>query len=179
MEPQYPYCRIRRYRGGRHGFTLIEILVALTVIGVATTVMFKFYLMSTDLGNLAQHRGLAASIAENHLTQLIADPAGYVWDYQNPDEQGFFRIKGSIDDPRAGAKAVLPDVLLPLDVAYKRQVNVYEKFRWSAFGRLSSPDSSFFEVTVDVHWKQADRTENVALTGVVPRFKVDSTWVEK
>jgi prepilin-type N-terminal cleavage/methylation domain-containing protein len=179
MQPIHHACLIRGHRADRRGFTLIEMLVALTVIGVATTVMFDLYLASTNLGNLAQHRELAASIAENQLSQLIAVPDAYVWDHKNPGEQDLFRIKGSADDPRAGSKATLPSVLLSLDSSYTRQENLFDKFRWSVFGRLPDPASSYFEVTVNVHWKQVGKTENVALTGVVSRSKVDPTWAEK
>ena len=179
MQPTHSSRRVCGRSRYRRGFTLIELIVALTVISIATTILLQLYMTSTDLGYLAQHRELAATIAEDQVTQLVANPAGYQWDYANPDEAGLFRIRSTADDPRAGAKVSLPDVLIPNDNSYKHQEIVYDKFRWSAFGRLPSPASAFYEVVVDVQWKQKGKTEHVALSGAVPRSKVEPDWAEK
>ena len=165
--------------GNRRGFTLIELIAALTVISVATTILLRLYVASTDLGNLAQHREVAASIADAQLTQIIANPDDFVWDLQQKDAQGFFRVKATADDPRAGAKAVLPEVLIPQDTSHTHQVNFYNKFRWLAFARIPNPESAYIEVAVTTRWSQAGREERVALTGVVPRTAVEPKWGAK
>ena len=165
--------------GERRGFTLIELLAALTVISVATTILLRLYVASTDLGNLAQHREVAASIADAQLSQIIANSGDFVWDVQNPDGQGFFRVKATADDPRAGVKATLPNVLIPQDSSHAHQANFYDKFRWLAFARIPNAESAYVEVTVTARWTQSGREERVALTGVVPRTAVDPTWGAK
>lgn len=167
------------YRRRRQGFTLVELIVSLAVISVATTILLQLYMASTDLGYLAQNRDIAASIAEGHVSQLVADPGGYVWDHANPDADGLFRIRRNADDPRAGMKTPMPEVLIPDDTSFEHQKAVYDKFRWSAFGRVPSPSSAYVEVTVDVQWTQKGKIEHVALTSVIPRSKVEPDWAEK
>lgn len=179
MQSTQRSCRSRRYPSRRNGFTLIELIVALTVISVATTILIRLYMASTDLGIQAQYRELAASVAESQLAQMVSEPANFVWEHDRPDGAGLFRVKEDADDPRAGRKVLLPEVLLPYDASFERQTNVYDKFRWAAYGRVPSAASSIVEVTVDVHWKHAGKTEHIALTGAVPRSKVEPGWAEQ
>ena len=178
MQPIHHASRGSQHQCNRRGFTLIELIVALTVISVATTILFKLYMTSADLGALAQHRELAATIAESELAQVLASPSAYVWDHQNPSEQGLFRVRRNAEDPRAGRKVPLPNVLLPEDASFKRETNVFDKFRWSAYGRLPEPRSAYFEITVNVQWKESGKMENIALTSAVPRSAVVPDWVE-
>ena len=179
MQSTQRSCRTRCHPSSRRGFTLIEVIVALTVISVATTILIRLYMASTGLGIQAQYRELAASAAESQLAQMVNEPSIFVWEHDRPDAAGLFRVKKTADDPRAGRKLELPEVLLPYDTSFDRQTNVYDKFRWAAFGRIPSAASSIVEVTVDVHWERAGKTEHIALTGAVPRSKVEPNWAEK
>lgn len=179
MQPTHQgFCMAGR-RGVRGGFTLIELIVSLTVISVAATIFVKLYMTSADLGSLAQHRELAATIAEGKLAQIMQVPDGFVWELDQAGPAGFFRVKQDPEDPRAGRKVELPDVLLPMDRAYEHQRNVYDKYRWAAFGRLPSPASSHFEVVVNVRWEDKGKESHVALTGAVARYAVDPDWAEE
>ncbi len=179
MQSTQRSCRTRCHPSSRRGFTLIELIVALTVISVATTILIRLYMASTDLGVQAQYRELAASVAESQLAQMVREPANFVWEHDRADGVGLFRVKSNADDPRAGRKVLLPEVLLPYDASFERQKIVYDKFRWAAFGRVPNPASSIVEVTVDVHWEHAGKKEHIALTGAVPRSKVEPNWAEK
>jgi len=178
MLPTQLSCRACGPHGDRRGFTLIELIVALTVISVATTIYVKLYLTCTDLGNLVQHRELAASIAEGQLAQMVTDPGGFVWEFGEINEQGFFRIRRTADDPRVGLQLSLPGALLPYEASYNHQKTVYEKFRWTAFGRLPDPSSGHVEIAVNVQWRLKGKVENVALTSAIHRSKADPNWVE-
>jgi len=178
MKPNFCLFRGRGPTHAQRGFTLIELLVSLAVISVGITLVVRVFLTSTDLGLMSQHREMAATIAEDQLSRIVTVPTAHVWDHEHPDESGFFRVKRSEDDPRAGATVPLPDVLLPDQQSYDHQKIVYEKFRWAAFARLPSQDEAHFEVVVSVQWVQDGEAESVALTGAVPRSSVDPDWVK-
>jgi prepilin-type N-terminal cleavage/methylation domain-containing protein len=174
-----PNLCLFRGRGPTHeqrGFTLIELLVSLAVISVGITLVVRVFLMSNDLGLMSQHREMAATIAEDQLSRIMTVPSSHVWDHTHPDDSGFFRVKRSEDDPRAGVSVPLPDVLLPDQQSYDHQKKVYEKFRWAAFARLPGQDEAHFEVFVSVYWVQDGEAESVALSGAVPRSSVDPDW---
>lgn len=164
-------------RTSRAGFTLIELIVSLFVISVATTIFMKLYATSMDLGKLSRNRQIATSIAEEQLGLIMKDPARYVWEKDTADDAGFFRVRASADDPRAGVEATLPTSTLPDERAFQRETTVYNQFRWSAFGHLGTR-GLVYEVTVDVSWEQAGKRESVALTGAVSRGKIEPNWTE-
>lgn len=164
-------------RSRRAGFTLIELIVSLFVISVATTIFMHLYATSMDLGKLSRNRQIAVSIAEEQLGLLMQNPERFVWDKDNPDAAGLFRVRASADDPRAGVEAQLPSSTLPDEGAYQRETTVFDQFRWKAVGKLGAR-GLFYEVTVDVSWVQSGKNESVTLTGAVPRGKVEPNWTE-
>ncbi len=164
-------------RSRRAGFTLIELIVSLFVISVATTIFMHLYATSMDLGKLSRNRQIAVSIAEEQLGLLMRNPESFVWDKDNPDAAGLFRVRANADDPRAGVEAKLPSSTLPDESAYQRETTVFDQFRWKAVGKLGAR-GLFYEVTVDVSWVQSGKNESVTLTGAVPRGKVEPNWTE-
>lgn len=158
----------------QEGFTLIELLVALSVIGVATTIFMQVYMASMNLGKLSRNRELATAIASEQLSLLQMAPANWVWETSSANEEGVFRIRRAADDPRAGL-VVEPPAVLPFEKpARQHQIDVYEQFRWKAFGKLRriGDQDLFYEVFVDVEWVQKGKTEHIVLTGAVPRSQV-------
>lgn len=163
----------------RSGFTLIELIVALSVIGVATTIFMKMYMTSMDFGKLSRDRQVALSIAEEQLSLLALDPSAYVWDLKNPNTEGIFRVRKEADEPRAGVIAVPPKALPPDLKAHELQANAYERFRWKLFGKLGE-GGLIYEVFADVQWDRPGRgrAEHITLTGAVSRSKVEPGWTE-
>lgn len=164
-------------RRARRGFTLIELIVSLFVISVATTIFMHLYARSIDLGKLSRNRQVALSIAEEQLGLLMKHPERYAWDKDNPDGAGLFRIRATANDPRAGMKVELPSSTLPEERAFQRESIVFDQFRWKAFGHLGAR-GQFYEVTVDVTWEQAGKPQSLSLTGAVSRGKVEPNWTE-
>lgn len=164
-------------RTARAGFTLIELIVSLFVIGVATTIFMHLYAASIDLGKLSRNRSIAVGVAEEQLGLIMREPSNFVWDYANPDSAGFFRIRAAADDPRAGVVAPLPKATLPADAAFQRESIVFNQFRWKAIGKLAER-GNFHEVTVDVHWEQAGKAQSITISGAVPRGRVEPGWSE-
>lgn len=152
----------------RAGFTLIEMLVAISVIGVAVTVFMQMYTASMDLGKLSRNRQLASEIAREQLNLLIMNPSSYVWETSGANADGLFRIRTTADEPRAGMKVEAPPVAPFARPARARQEVVYDQYRWRAFGRLGQ-NEQFYEVFVDVRWTQSGKDHHLVLTGAVPK----------
>jgi len=170
--------RVPRTGESRAGFTLIEMLVALAVISVASTVFMTMYFSSMNLGKLSRNREVALSIAKGQLDLLMMNPASYQWDRENANADGLFRIRRTPDDPKAGLPAELPTVL-PFDKAARQhQTVVYGEFRWRAFGKLSA-SGLFYEVFVDVYWEQEGRDRHITLTGAVGRGQAEPGWKQE
>jgi len=170
--PLGPCPRVRRA-----GFTLIELLVAIVVVGIATTIFMQMYTASMNLGKLARNRQVALSVAEGQLDLLAINPGAYQWDTANPNNDGIFRIRQSSEDPRAGLKVEHPKVPPFDDSASKREGNVFDQYRWKAFGKLGER-GLYYEIFVDVSWTQAGRDEHIVLTGAVARGQVEPGWAE-
>jgi len=164
-------------RRARAGFTLIELIVSLFVIGIATTIYMHFYAQSMELGRLSRDRQIAITIADEQLALLMRNPDRFVWDKDNPDASGLFRIRATADDPRAGVLATLPTSTLPMEEAFRRETNNFGQFRWKIFGKLGER-GLIYEVTVDVSWEQSGKKQHTTLTGAVSRGKVEPNWTE-
>lgn len=63
---------------GREGFTLIEALVALTILAIASAGLIRATEAHVDQVRGLQTRTIAQWVAENHLIELQLDPAGLV-----------------------------------------------------------------------------------------------------
>jgi len=154
--------RVGRCRSG--GFTLMEVLVALVVMGVGVTLFISLFSRSMDLGRASEDQRVAASLAEEQMTALLQDPGRFDWPIKSAlpgqlfeigmpgDQPGSFHTFGA--SPAAGEK------------------NYYDQFRWQAYGRLPQADSAYVEVTVVVRWTAANQSQTVALTSAAPRTSV-------
>lgn len=156
--------------GGR-GFTLIETLIALSVVSVAVAIFVNLYGDSLGLGRLAHERAVAAEAAQTQLALITRSPGMFLWKAPSDAAEVQFPILASEDDPKAG-NIITPPSAMPADEnADERARIAYENFRWRAFGRLPK-DKEHCEVTVVVTWKQGGREEMLALTSAVPRSAV-------
>lgn len=169
--------RVPSSGASRAGFSLIELLVALSIIGVASTIFIQMYTISMDLGKLSRNRQVAVSVAGEQLNRLVMEPAAYVWETAEAGEDGVFRIRTEASEPRAGESPDTPSVMPFEDSARRHQQNVYDQFRWRAFGKLGER-GLFYEVFVDVYWEQAGRERHITLTGAVARSQVEPRWWE-
>ena len=88
-------ARTRRFNGCRPGFTLVEVLAAMTFLGLLLPVILSALLLANRTSVLADRSGLAAQLAENRLGELLladawaaaesqgdfgADWPGYRWE---------------------------------------------------------------------------------------------------
>jgi prepilin-type N-terminal cleavage/methylation domain-containing protein len=88
-------ARTRRFNRRRPGFTLVEVLAAMTFLGLLLPVILSALLLANRTSVLADRSGLAAQLAENRLGELLladawaaaesrgdfgADWPGYRWE---------------------------------------------------------------------------------------------------
>jgi len=163
---------VGRRAGGASGFTLIETLVALSVMAVAVTVFVGLFSRSLSLGRLAQDRVIAAEAAQAQLALIQRQPGAFLWKLPADGGETAFPILVSEEDPKAGNLIAVPAVLPAEEAASLRATNSFENFRWYAEGRLPK-DKAHIEVTVVVTWQDGGRPQQLALTSAVPRVAVE------
>lgn len=155
------------------GFTLVELVVALTVTAVALSVLIAMFNASLGLSNEARGRIMAGELAEAHLNALLASPEMFLWHRDAPNAAGLFAITLGTDDPRAGNVVSTPEVQLATRHAQERSESLYRRYRWQAWGRLPAPDAPAYEITVAVRWQARGRTRTLTLTSSIPRHRVE------
>ena len=158
----------------RTGFTLVELIVALTVVSVALSALIAMFNAGLGLARESRNRMIAAEIAEFQLNAISVTPNMFLWHREMPGETGLFPITLGYDDPPAGNITPTPDVRLASRGAQERNETLYKQFRWQAWGRLPAPDAQSYEITVSVRWRERGRQRTVALTSSIPRRPVDS-----
>lgn len=173
MTRRHMSCLTRWPRSRRPGFSMMELLVALSVISVAVTVFVRLYSSSIDLAQTARNRTVAALLAEEELGAILRHPENFQWRFPPQPDGDLFSVQLGDDDPRAGNAFPLPTAM-PVDAsAYRRQENVYDQFRWKAYGRLPTVNATYYEITVAVHWREGGRPRMLALTSSLPRIQID------
>jgi prepilin-type N-terminal cleavage/methylation domain-containing protein len=60
------------HRAGRTGFTLVEVLVTLLLIGIVLPAIMHGITLAMAAGDAARHRNDAAQLAKSQLAQLVA-----------------------------------------------------------------------------------------------------------
>ncbi len=161
-------------KSARNGFTLVELIVALTVMSAATSALIVLFGASLAIAGEARNRGIAAELAEDRLLAIAAAPESFLWRLDKPEESGLFPIALSENDPKAGNAFSPPAVRLAERSAQDRNETLYRRFRWQAWGKLPTPDAQAYEVTVSVTWLAQGKQRMLALTSSVPRGLVES-----
>ncbi len=154
------------WNGG--GFTLIEILAALSIMGVATFLFISLFTSSLELAQASRNLKVAADLADSQLHDLAHNAGGYVWpDVEDVQGGELVRVRPEGTQSRA---AVPHPSAMPLDpAAHRRETNFYQKFSWDAYARLPRPQSPYVEVTVVVRWADRGRDRVFALASCMPR----------
>lgn len=100
------------------GFSLLEVLVALAVLGISLGVLFRVFGQSlTDVGR-AEHYTQAVLVAESQLALIGADPGNALRSYETDvDDRFHVSVDVSPMAPRSGG------VVVPLS-AYRVSVTV-------------------------------------------------------
>ena len=156
----------------RSGFTLIEVLVAIGIIGVASTIYVKFYTSSLDLERSSRKNEVAVKIAEEYMNELRIHPELFIWpNFQDTpsNEDGQHQIALKNTGPDSIFLVSTSNAISPNKRVHDRDENLYTDFGWFAYARLNEEPDNYVEIMVQVNWVDGGKNRNLCLTSLVPR----------
>jgi prepilin-type N-terminal cleavage/methylation domain-containing protein len=155
----------------RGGFTLIEILVALGVIGVGITILFKTYTSSLSVSTSNQQNIVASSVAEEYMNELRIHPELFIWpNYSDTTSNEGFHTIGRKNGNKSPIVVVEPPTAvgtIPKD--NQRDKDLYGEYTWAAYARLNADSDDYAEVMVEISWSDKNRDRKLCLTSLFPR----------
>lgn len=168
--PRIPWMSSQAGRPARAGFTLLELLTALAVLGVASTIFLRLYSSSISLAATSRSHEIALSIAEEYLTEIQARPDNFIWpDYDTIPPGDPQSIRPIEDGPVAATftqpPATPPNVLR----ANRRDRALYADFTWEAFAVVPPESEHYVELIVEVSWMDEGRLRRFSMNSLVPR----------
>ena len=162
---------------GRGGFTLVEVLTAIIVMSVATSMFIQLFNASVNLSDSSRSRRVAAQLAEERLVDIQSFPGKYLAETLDKEgslvsfDDGESLALSLRDDTESGQNE--PPLAMPTNRrAFNREKNLYEGFFWEAIAHRPSEDSGFYALVVLVQWDAAGRTKYLTLTSSVPESLV-------
>lgn len=146
--------------GSSAGFTLIEVIVALAVIGVAATIGVSMFGQSYAAGTDVRDRRAAHKLAEEILAEMQRDPASFAWPAPADQLQPVTKKDASTASARPAVRATYPAANNRIDAQYGM-------YAWRGYVKLPA-DLKTCELTVVVSWVRAGRLRSVTLTALAP-----------
>ena len=101
--------RLRAVRGQQRGFTLVECIMALAVMGVGLAALFQTLFVSSQSNRFSREIGSATYLANAFMEQIRR--RAVIWDPQRAERPPLFAL-----DPRAHWRQIFPDLPLVNDV---------------------------------------------------------------
>ena len=148
------------------GFTLVEMLAALAVAGVAAFIVISLFSWSLVLGQESRRHSMAAGMASELLTRMHQAPDEFVWPELDDISTGEHVPVEASDAHEAepGLPATMPTVnrLRDAEIAFR------EAFHWKAFVKRPSENAHYVELTVAVYWEAQGRERVYTLTSALP-----------
>ena len=160
-----PWIFGKTHKAGRAGFTLLELMTALAVIGVAATVFLRLFSSSVSLAVASLSHEVAVHLAEEYLATIQSSPERFDWpdleDTASGEIQSIIPIEESFPAP--------PESMPNLRRAYNRDRSFYRDFSWAAFAVLPEGDAQYVEVLVEISWTDEGYLRRFSLGSIVPR----------
>lgn len=150
------------------GFTLLELLTSLVIMSVAVTLFVGMFTASLAMAKQNSLQKIAASLAEERLTEILIHPDRYDWpDFSSESTETPLPLT-----ERLGRSN--PPSAMPTERSANNRVRAqYEDVTWQAFTRLPALDADYAEVIVEVAWTQHGRIRMLSLTSALPRSSVE------
>lgn len=173
--PSRRQARIKQdRRSTAGGFTLLELIVSLAVLGVASWSFISMHNAGLSLAKASRNQTIAVSLADEKLGDLLRQPNRFLWEFLTDEtSDALFAIREAEDDAKVGNVFDLPTVMPTTRRAHDKQTTVYNQFTWKAFGRRPSEEATYYEITLAVFWEEAGRERLLALTSSIPRQQVE------
>ena len=155
-------------RTRQDGMTLLEIMVALAVVGVAVTGLVTMFTASRTLGEMSRSTTVALSLAQDQLAAIQVAPQDFAW--PSTDD-----LAASADAPVElkagdGAQTFAPPVTMPIGSFKKdREAKHYARYAWQAWVSQPSVEAQHLELTVVVSWDYQGKQRAVTVSTLVPR----------
>ncbi len=163
----------RRKRRSAFGFTLMELLVSLAVLGAASSVFISIFSGGLAISKSARSRGAATLLAEEYLAAIQRDPGRFIWKIPKEPDGALFPILVSEEDPKAGNLVERPETMPVVEGAYIKENILYGQFRWKASGRVPGTDEAYLEIFVSLKWEESGREQELQLSSAIPRSRVE------
>jgi len=138
------------------GFTLLELLTALTVVSVGVGVLVLLAGRVGDLYREAELRAAAADLALSKLAEVSRAPQAFRW--QQGEQKDRLTVIPACEDPAADYGFIS----VPEEVIRRG------KFRWRAFARPIESMPEVMELTVVVIWQVGGQERSFTLTAPIP-----------
>ncbi|MGI6138045.1 MAG: type II secretion system protein [Candidatus Hydrogenedentes bacterium] len=166
------FKKLGRYKKVKSGFTLVEIIVALSIVSLAFSIFISLFLIAVRLAAEERDNSIAMEVGENVLNLLVTCPDSFSWENERTNDLGLFPI---VPDNSGVLRSKIPPVPtadLVSRHAHERNLGLYNKFNCSVWGRLLSKDAASYEVTVTVSWRSQGRAHECALTSAVGAHRI-------
>jgi prepilin-type N-terminal cleavage/methylation domain-containing protein len=164
-----PDCNSGETKRRISGFTILEMLVALFVIGIASTIFINLYTSSLSLGSSSTHNAVASQIAEEYMIELQTNSAQFVWPNFDDAPIGELIPVTAIDEESPIKYIENPSAMPNIESSFARTRNLYHEFDWFAYARIHEETSNFVEVLIVVSWEHKGVDQSFYLTSAVPR----------
>ncbi|MCP4640322.1 MAG: prepilin-type N-terminal cleavage/methylation domain-containing protein [bacterium] len=150
------------------GFTLLEVIVALSILGVAITIFVSLFYNSLVLGTASRSELVSASLAEERLADIQANPTAYDW------SDVASRTPGQLGRVAGNSRGFVVPSTMPEDARNaQRETDFFRKFTWEAYAMKPEAEAAYLEVTVVVRWQESGRQRRFCLTSVLPQARLE------
>lgn len=165
----------KRLSPKRHvrGFTLLEMLTALVVMGVAVSIFFQLFIGAISLKESSSKSQTAARVAEKKLTWVRTNPGAFEWPRYEEAKPGallpLFPEGESTHVSHAGQPSEKP-----ADRRSSERTSAhYSDLTTELYTSLPSADANHALIVVVVVWSVEGREETFSLTSTIPRSETE------
>lgn len=160
--------RAKGRKGRRGGFTLLETMVALGVMGMAITIFVTTYSSCLALRTYYRNEIIASELAEECLAELKVSPNRLDWSALSGAAPGELVRLNPAPDSEGELGKFAPPKAMPHGERDARSTRVfYNKFSWEVYARKAEDNQAHMELVVMVRWQEAGRRRSLASTALV------------
>lgn len=188
MQDAFRVSSMQRSRG--RGFTLVELIVAIAVISVASTIFISMYFGSVGIAKSARNHKAAMEAAREALALIQQSPGQFLWEFPEEPGNAWFPVLLAADPGQVNVVEP-PNVSLSDPASLTLAKNFYDQFHWTASARYPLTPSvdpaeqaeegtppqffaeeGYLEVRVVVTWEEKGQAEQLSLVSALPAGRI-------